>query len=85
MIYICDFVVRSSRQLNGKTTLSERPKHVMREHDRCVGIIFSFNFPVVFWTWNTALARICGDVCVWKGRKKINLCAIACQNIIRRF
>ncbi|MBV5334978.1 MAG: aldehyde dehydrogenase family protein, partial [Sulfuricurvum sp.] len=47
-----------------------------------VGIISAFNFPVAVWAWNTALAWICGDVCVWKPSEKTPLCGIACQNII---
>ena len=47
-----------------------------------VGIISAFNFPVAVWSWNTALAWICGDVCVWKPSEKTPLCSIACQNII---
>ena len=85
MIDICDFAVGLSRQLNGQTIPSERPSHVMREQWHpigVVGIISAFNFPVAVWAWNTALAWICGDVCVWKGSEKAPLCTIACQNII---
>ena len=85
MIDICDFAVGLSRQLNGQTIPSERPGHVMREQWHSigiVGIISAFNFPVAVWAWNTALAWVCGDVCVWKGSEKAPLCAIACQNII---
>lgn len=85
MIDICDFAVGLSRQLNGQTIPSERPEHVMREQWHpigVVGIISAFNFPVAVWAWNTALAWICGDVCVWKGSEKAPLCAVACQNII---
>ena len=85
MIDICDFAVGLSRQLNGQTIPSERPGHVMREQWHpigVVGIISAFNFPVAVWAWNTALAWICGDVCVWKGSEKAPLCSIACQNII---
>jgi len=85
MIDICDFAVGLSRQLNGQTIPSERPFHVMREQWHpigVVGIISAFNFPVAVWAWNTALAWICGDVCVWKGSEKSPLCTIACQNII---
>lgn len=85
MIDICDFAVGLSRQLNGQTIPSERPGHVMREQWHpigVVGIISAFNFPVAVWAWNTALAWICGDVCVWKASEKAPLCAIACQNII---
>ncbi|MEO5788647.1 aldehyde dehydrogenase family protein [Gelidibacter sp.] len=85
MIDICDFAVGLSRQLNGKVIPSERPGHVMREQWHpigVVGIISAFNFPVAVWSWNTALAWICGDVCVWKASEKAPLCSIACQNII---
>jgi len=85
MIDICDFAVGLSRQLNGQVIPSERPGHVMREQWHpigVVGIISAFNFPVAVWAWNTALAWICGDVCVWKASEKAPLCAVACQNII---
>ena len=85
MIDICDFAVGLSRQLNGQTIPSERPGHVMREQWHpigIVGIISAFNFPVAVWAWNTALAWICGDVCVWKASEKAPICSIACQNII---
>lgn len=85
MIDICDFAVGLSRQLYGLTIVSERPEHVMREQYHplgVVGIISAFNFPVAVWSWNTALAWVCGDVCVWKASEKAPLCSIACQNII---
>jgi len=85
MIDICDFAVGLSRQLNGQTIPSERPGHVMREQWHSlgvVGIISAFNFPVAVWAWNTALAWVCGDVCVWKASEKTPLCSVACQNII---
>jgi aldehyde dehydrogenase (NAD+) len=85
MIDICDFAVGLSRQLNGQTIPSERPGHVMREQWHpigIVGIISAFNFPVAVWSWNTALAWICGDVCVWKASEKAPICSVACQNII---
>ena len=85
MIDICDFAVGLSRQLNGQVIPSERPGHVMREQWHpigVVGIISAFNFPVAVWAWNTALAWICGDVCVWKASEKAPLCSVACQNII---
>jgi aldehyde dehydrogenase (NAD+) len=85
MIDICDFAVGLSRQLNGQVIPSERPGHIMREQWHplgVVGIISAFNFPVAVWAWNTALAWICGDVCVWKASEKVPLCAVACQNII---
>ena len=85
MIDICDFAVGLSRQLNGQTIPSERPGHVMREQWHSLGIVgisSAFNFPVAVWAWNTALAWVCGDVCVWKGSEKAPLCTVACQNII---
>ena len=85
MIDICDFAVGLSRQLHGLTMHSERPGHRMYEQYHSlgvVGIISAFNFPVAVWAWNTALAWICGDVCVWKPSEKTPLCGVACQNII---
>lgn len=85
MIDICDFAVGLSRQLHGLTMHSERPGHRMYEQYHplgVVGIISAFNFPVAVWAWNTALAWIAGDVCVWKPSEKTPLCGIACQNII---
>jgi NAD-dependent aldehyde dehydrogenases len=85
MIDICDFAVGLSRQLHGLTMHSERPGHRMYEQYHplgVVGIISAFNFPVAVWAWNTALAWICGDVCVWKPSEKVPLCGVACQNII---
>ncbi|MDG2343682.1 MAG: aldehyde dehydrogenase family protein, partial [Flavobacteriales bacterium] len=85
MIDICDFAVGLSRQLHGLTMHSERPMHRMYEQYHpigIVGIISAFNFPVAVWAWNTALAWICGDVCIWKPSEKAPLCAVACQKII---
>ncbi|AWX44312.1 Aldehyde dehydrogenase (NAD(+)) [Flagellimonas maritima] len=85
MIDICDFAVGLSRQLHGLTMHSERPGHRMYEQYHplgVVGIISAFNFPVAVWAWNTALAWVCGDVCVWKPSEKTPLCGVACQNII---
>jgi aldehyde dehydrogenase (NAD+) len=85
MIDICDFAVGLSRQLYGLTMHSERPRHRMYEQWHpigIVGIISAFNFPVAVWSWNAALAWVCGDVCVWKPSSKTPLCAIACQHII---
>lgn len=87
MIDICDFAVGLSRQLHGLTMHSERPGHRMYEQYHplgIVGIISAFNFPVAVWSWNTALAWVCGDVCVWKPSEKTPLTAIACQKIIAR-
>lgn len=86
MIDICDFAVGLSRQLHGLTMHSERPGHRMYEQYHplgIVGIISAFNFPVAVWSWNTMLAWICGDVCIWKPSEKTPLCGIACQKIIQ--
>ncbi|MBA4146256.1 MAG: aldehyde dehydrogenase family protein, partial [Cytophaga sp.] len=85
MIDICDFAVGLSRQLHGFTMHSERPHHRMYEQYHplgVVGIISAFNFPVAVWSWNSMLAWVCGDVCIWKPSEKTPLCGIACQNII---
>jgi aldehyde dehydrogenase (NAD+) len=85
MIDICDFAVGLSRQLHGLTMHSERPLHRMYEQWHplgIVGIISAFNFPVAVWSWNTMLAWICGDVCIWKPSEKTPLCGIACQHIV---
>lgn len=85
MIDICDFAVGLSRQLQGYTMHSERPGHRMYEQYHplgVVGIITAFNFPVAVWSWNTALAWICGNVTIWKPSEKTPLCAVACQNIM---
>ncbi|MDG1571637.1 aldehyde dehydrogenase family protein [Robiginitalea sp. M366] len=84
MIDICDFAVGLSRQLHGLTMHSERPGHRMYEQYHplgIVGIISAFNFPVAVWSWNTALAWACGDVCIWKPSEKAPLCGVACQKI----
>lgn len=82
MIDICDFAVGLSRQLYGLTIQSERPGHHMREmwHPLGpIGIISAFNFPVAVWCWNSALALVCGDSCIWKPSEKTPLTAIATQ------
>lgn len=84
MIDICDFAVGLSRQLYGLTMHSERPGHRMYEQYHplgIVGIISAFNFPVAVWNWNSALAWVCGDVCVWKPSEKTPITALACQHI----
>ncbi|MFN0292967.1 L-piperidine-6-carboxylate dehydrogenase [Pedobacter helvus] len=84
MIDICDFAVGLSRQLYGLTIASERPSHRMMEQWHplgVVGIISAFNFPVAVWSWNAALAWVCGNVCVWKPSEKTPITAIACQRI----
>lgn len=85
MIDICDLAVGLSRQLFGLTIASERPGHRMMEQYHplgVVGIISAFNFPVAVWSWNTALAWVCGDTCIWKPSEKTPITAIACQKII---
>ena len=84
MIDICDFAVGLSRQLHGLTIKSERPQHHMMEQWHplgVVGVISAFNFPVAVWSWNAALALICGNTVVWKASEKAPVCAVACQNI----
>ncbi len=85
MIDVCDFAVGLSRQLHGFTMHSERPLHRMYEQYHpmgVVGIISAFNFPVAVWAWNTALALVCGNVCLWKPSEKTTLCGVACQKIL---
>ncbi|MBI34153.1 MAG: aldehyde dehydrogenase family protein [Flavobacteriales bacterium] len=86
MIDICDFAVGLSRQLYGLQMHSERPEHRMLEQWHpigVVGIISAFNFPVAVWAWNTALAWICGNVCIWKPSEKTPFTALACQEIMK--
>ncbi|HTO80826.1 MAG TPA: aldehyde dehydrogenase family protein [Methylomirabilota bacterium] len=87
MIDICDFAVGLSRQLYGLTIASERPGHRMMEtwHPLGVaGVITAFNFPVAVWSWNFALAIVCGDAVVWKPSEKTPLTALACEQLWRR-
>src|SRR3954447_14835377 len=87
MIDICDFAVGLSRQLFGLTLATERPDHRMMEtwHPLgVVGIISAFNFPVAVWSWNAALAFVCGDACVWKPSEKTPLTALAVQALFDR-
>ena len=87
MIDICDFAVGLSRQLYGLTMATERPGHRMMEtwHPLgVVGIISAFNFPVAVWSWNAALALICGNPVVWKPSEKTPLTALACQAVLDR-
>ncbi|HKS52458.1 MAG TPA: aldehyde dehydrogenase family protein [Pseudonocardiaceae bacterium] len=87
MIDVCDFAVGLSRQLYGKTIASERPEHRIMEtwHPLgVVGVISAFNFPVAVWSWNTAVALVCGDPVVWKPSEKAPLSALACQSIFNR-
>lgn len=85
MIDICDFATGLSRQLYGLTMQSERPGHRMYEQWHplgVVGIISAFNFPVAVWSWNAAIAWVCGNVCVWKPSEKTPITAAACQALI---
>ncbi|PQA85363.1 L-piperidine-6-carboxylate dehydrogenase [Hyphococcus luteus] len=87
MIDICDFAVGLSRQLYGLTIASERPGHHMRESWQPlgpVGVISAFNFPVAVWSWNAALALVCGDTLVWKPSEKTPLTALAVQSLLER-
>jgi aldehyde dehydrogenase (NAD+) len=82
MIDICDFAVGLSRQLYGLTIQSERADHKLTENWRpigVVGVISAFNFPVAVWSWNAALAFVCGDAIVWKPSEKTPLTALATQ------
>ncbi len=84
MIDICDYAVGLSRTLSGPTLQSERPMHRMMEQWHPlgpVGVITAFNFPTAVWSWNSALAWVCGDPVIWKPSSKTPLCAVACQNI----
>ncbi|MBS0565727.1 MAG: aldehyde dehydrogenase family protein [Proteobacteria bacterium] len=87
MIDICDFAVGLSRQIYGLTIASERPGHRMMETWHPLGpcaIITAFNFPVAVWSWNAALALVCGDPVIWKPSEKTPLTAIATQRIMER-
>jgi aldehyde dehydrogenase (NAD+) len=87
MIDICDFAVGLSRQLYGLTIASERPDHRMMEQWHPlgpVGIITSFNFPVAVWSWNAALALVCGNPVIWKPSEKTPLTALAVQALFER-
>jgi len=84
MVDICDFAVGLSRQLYGNTMASERPNHRMYEHWHPlgpVGVISAFNFPVAVWSWNSAIAAVCGDTVVWKPSERTPLSAIAVTRI----
>jgi aldehyde dehydrogenase (NAD+) len=85
MIDICDYAVGLSRQLHGLTMHSERPEHRMYEQWHPLGpagVITAFNFPVAVWSWNAAIAWVCGDVTLWKPSEKTPVCSIACQRIV---
>ncbi|MBT6031810.1 MAG: aldehyde dehydrogenase family protein [Kordiimonadaceae bacterium] len=84
MIDICDYAVGQSRMLHGLTIVSERPLHKMREIWQPlgpVGIISAFNFPVAVWSWNAALALVCGNTTIWKSSEKSPVTALACQKL----
>ena len=87
MIDICDFAVGLSRQLYGLTIASERLGHTMREtwHPMGpVGVISAFNFPVAVWSWNAALALVCGNPVIWKPSEKTPLTALACLKVLEK-
>ncbi len=87
MIDICDFAVGLSRQIYGLTIASERPGHRMMESWHPLGpcaVISAFNFPVAVWSWNAALALVCGDPVIWKPSEKTPLTAIASMKIMER-
>ncbi|MBS1165106.1 MAG: putA [Proteobacteria bacterium] len=87
MIDICDFAVGLSRQLYGLTVATERPSHRMMEtwHPLgVIGVISAFNFPVAVWSWNAAIALVCGDTVVWKPSEKTPLTALATQALFER-
>ena len=87
MIDICDFAVGLSRQLHGITIASERPRHRLTETWHPLGpvaVITAFNFPVAVWSWNAALALVCGDPVVWKPSDHSSVTALACNDLARR-
>ncbi|MES0881001.1 L-piperidine-6-carboxylate dehydrogenase [Roseibium sp. SCP14] len=87
MIDICDFAVGLSRQLYGLTIASERPGHKMSESWHPIGpcgVITAFNFPVAVWSWNAALALVCGNPVIWKPSEKTPLTALACKKIFEK-
>ncbi|GMV22832.1 MAG: putative aldehyde dehydrogenase [Acidimicrobiia bacterium] len=87
MIDICDFAVGLSRQLYGLTMASERPGHRMMEQWHPLGpvaVISAFNFPVAVWSWNSALAAVCGDTTIWKPAEPAPLCGVAVQHVCNR-
>ncbi len=87
MVDICDFAVGLSRQLYGNTMASERPSHRMYEQWHplgLVGVISAFNFPVAVWSWNAAIAAVCGDAVVWKPSQRTPLTAIAVTKIAQK-
>ncbi|UTW03606.1 aldehyde dehydrogenase family protein [Amphritea atlantica] len=86
-IDVCDFAVGLSRQLHGKTIVSERPGHRMMEQWQPLGpvaVITAFNFPMAVWAWNTMIGLVCGDAMVLKPSEKAPLCALACQAVVEK-
>ena len=87
MIDICDFAAGLSRQLYGLTMGSERPGHKLAEYWHpagVVGVVTAFNFPVAVWSWNLAIALVCGNSVIWKPSEKTPLTAIACDALLGR-
>ena len=87
MIDICDFAVGLSRQLYGRSIASERPGHRLTETWHPLGpiaVISAFNFPVAVWSWNAALALVCGDPVIWKPSERTPLTALACMSLLHR-
>ncbi|MBC9724241.1 aldehyde dehydrogenase family protein [Streptomyces sp. TRM68367] len=87
MIDICEFAVGLSRQLCGRTIASERPGHRLAEtwHPLgVVGVISAFNFPAAVWSWNTAVALVCGDTVIWKPSELTPLISLACDRLLKR-
>jgi aldehyde dehydrogenase (NAD+) len=87
MIDICDFAVGLSRQLYGRSIASERPGHRLTETWHPLGpvaVISAFNFPVAVWSWNAALALVCGDPVIWKPSERTPLSALGCMSLLRR-
>ncbi len=87
MIDICDFAVGLSRQLYGRSIASERPGHRLTETWHPLGpvaVISAFNFPVAVWSWNAALALVCGDPVIWKPSERTPLTALACMSLFER-
>ncbi len=87
MIDICDFAVGLSRQLYGRSIASERPGHRLTETWHPLGpvaVITAFNFPVAVWSWNAALALVCGDPVIWKPSERTPLTALACMSLLAR-
>src|ERR1039457_4274445 len=85
MIDICDFAVGLSRQLYGRTMPSERPGHRLMETWHPLGVtavITAFNFPAAVWSWNTAIALVCGDPVIWKPSELTPLTALACAALL---